>query len=69
MPKYNVKISCLGHTFNVNNVEAINEEEASARALKMVKSKTTIASVQPVQFKGIDKDAFDHIMDMFGWKK
>lgn len=43
MSSYDVKITCLGHTFNVKGVKAHNREDAEQKALKMVKSKTVVA--------------------------
>jgi hypothetical protein len=64
--KYNVKISCFGHTFNIKGVEAVNSDDAGIKALVVVRKSLLIASVQPVKTR--DDDVED-LMGFFGMKR
>lgn len=62
--KYNVTISCLGHNFNVKNIEATNKDDAQIKAEKYLKKSIYTVTVTPVK-----TDIVDDLMKMLKIKK
>jgi len=66
--KYDVKIACFGHTFNIEGVEATNSEDAEVKAMKAVKRSLYVSSVQPCPKKSED-EVVKTLMDFLGMKR
>lgn len=66
MPKYNVTVCLFGHNFNINNIDAPNQEEAEAKAIQACKKKIYVVSstVAPCKEEG---NVVDYLRSVLGY--